>query len=67
MLSCLAFLLSILSRRCESGKVGLTDFLGGCKFGREHPKGEHHAKGTKNLYARVQAGSSACKCAVSMR
>src|SRR5215469_4827627 len=42
---------------CE--KVGLTDFLRGCKLEKEHPRGGHHAKRTTQLYEGVQTGSRA--------
>ena len=40
-------------------ELGLTDFFGGDKLGRESPKEGHHAKRTTHLYEGIQAGSGA--------
>src|SRR5262249_8606378 len=39
--------------------MALTDFPGGGKFGRESPKGGHHAERTADGYKGIQTGSSA--------
>src|SRR5689334_13649162 len=44
---------------CLSASLALTDFSRGDKLGRESPKGGHHAKGTTNVYERVQGRSRA--------